>query len=61
MKPDRLTITFGDGQRRRLEAIAKLRRTNLTTVIRWALDAYTASNASGLGEAKRQCGKSKGK
>ncbi len=45
LKADRLTITLGSGQRRKLQAIARQHRTSLATVIRWALDKYIASNA----------------
>jgi hypothetical protein len=46
-KPERLTITLGGGQRRKIEAIAKSRRTSAATVIRWALDEYIEANAVG--------------
>lgn len=47
-KPERLTITLGDGQRRQIELIAKDLRTSAATVIRWALDQYIEANeASG--------------
>ena len=45
-KPERLTITLGSGQRRRIEAIAKKRRTSAATVIRWALDEYIEANSA---------------
>lgn len=44
-KADRLTITLGKGQRARIAAIARMRRTSAATVIRWALDEYIAANA----------------
>ena len=37
---ERLTITLGGGQRQKIEAIAKDRRTSAATVVRWALDEY---------------------
>lgn len=37
---ERLTITLGAGQRRRIESIANERRTSAATIIRWALDDY---------------------
>jgi len=37
-KPDRLTITLGNGQRRALEIIAERNHTNLAFIIRYALD-----------------------
>lgn len=43
--PDRLTITLGAGQRRKLAAIAKRRRTSQATVVRWALDEYIVKNS----------------
>ena len=39
---ERLTITLGKGQRRKIEAIAKRQRTSTATVIRWAVDKYLA-------------------
>jgi hypothetical protein len=55
-KSDRLTITLGAGQRRLIEAIARMRRTSAATVIRWALDEYIAANAPK--KRKRQGSKS---
>jgi hypothetical protein len=46
-KSERLTITLGKGQRRRIEAIAKKNRTSAATVIRWALDEYVAKAKPG--------------
>ena len=46
VKPERLTITLGAGQRKRISAIASQRRTSAATVIRWALDEYIAANAA---------------
>lgn len=46
-KAERLTITLGGGQRQKIEAIAKGRRTSAATVIRWALDEYIESNVGG--------------
>ena len=43
---ERLTITFGKGQRKRLREIAEKKRTSLNTVIRWALDDYIDGSAS---------------
>lgn len=41
---ERLTVTLGRGQRSRIAALAKTRRTSVATVIRWALDDYIAAN-----------------
>jgi hypothetical protein len=45
-KVERLTITLATGQKRKLRALATQHRTSLSTVVRWALDAYVASNAT---------------
>lgn len=45
-KSERLTITLGSDQRRKLNAIARKRRTSAATVIRWALDEYIEANSS---------------
>jgi hypothetical protein len=45
-KRHRLTITFGEGQKEKIDLLAKEKRTNVNTVIRWAIDSYLASNAS---------------
>jgi hypothetical protein len=42
-RPKRLTITLARGQRGKIEAIAKRRRTSAATVIRWAVDKYLAA------------------
>lgn len=42
-RSERLTITLGSDQRRKLAVIARKRRTSAATVIRWALDEYIAS------------------
>ncbi|MBK9126359.1 MAG: hypothetical protein IPM13_00960 [Phycisphaerales bacterium] len=52
-RSERLTVTLGKGQRARINAIAKRRRTSVATVIRWALDEYLAANSRGA-PAKRQ-------
>lgn len=54
MKRERLTITFGKGQRKQLKEIAEKKRTSINTVIRWALDDYVEANASS--SAKRRSG-----
>lgn len=41
---ERLTVTLGRGQRSRIAALARTRRTSVATVIRWALDDYIAAN-----------------
>jgi len=45
LKRERLTITLGAGQKPKIDAIAKKKRTNAATVIRWAIDQYLASSA----------------
>lgn len=40
MKQDRMTITFGKGQRKALQTIADEKMTTLSTVIRWAFASY---------------------
>jgi predicted transcriptional regulator len=42
VKPERLTITLANGQRRKIEAIARDARTSVATVIRQAVDKYVA-------------------
>lgn len=42
MKPERLTITLANGQRRKIEAMARDARTSVATVIRQAVDKYVA-------------------
>lgn len=37
-KPDRLTVTLGNGQRRALEIIAERNHTKLAFIVRYALD-----------------------
>ena len=51
-KSERLTITLGEGQRRKIAAIARLHRTSAATVIRWALDQYIAERSADLSRAK---------
>jgi hypothetical protein len=53
-RSDRLTITFGKGQRGKIEAIAKKRRTSAATVIRWALDEYIAAHTKGGAAATKR-------
>lgn len=43
-KPERLTVTLGGGQRRKIGWMAKQRRTSVATVIRWALDDFIEAN-----------------
>ena len=43
MKQDRMTISFGKGQRKALQAIADEQMTTLSTVIRWAFAEYISS------------------
>lgn len=43
MKRDRMTITFGMGQRKAFQAIAENNLTTITTVIRWAFAEYLAA------------------
>lgn len=44
--PDRLTITLGEDQRRRVSEIARQHRTSVATVIRWAVDQYLLGDAA---------------
>ncbi len=49
-RSERLTVTLGDDQRRRIAAIARQRRTSAATVIRWAVDRYLDAHRSQAGD-----------
>ncbi len=42
LKAERLTITLGDDQRRKIASIAREDRTSIATIIRQAVDCYIA-------------------
>jgi hypothetical protein len=46
VKPERLTITLANGQRRKITAIARQGRMSVATVIRQAVDHYIAQRFS---------------
>jgi len=48
---ERLTITLGQDQRRRISIIARERRTSEASIIRWAVDEYIAAHAQSAPEA----------